>query len=85
MIALADAQGVAVVPHSPYFGPGLLASLQVLATRPDEALGEFFYYASLEASLYGDAIVPDAGELRVPMGPGLGLDPSPEVIREYGV
>jgi L-alanine-DL-glutamate epimerase-like enolase superfamily enzyme len=84
IVALAEAHGIAVVPHCPYFGPGLLASLHVLATLPDEALGEFFYYETLEASLYGDAIVPVDGALRVPQGPGLGLDPDPDVIREYG-
>src|SRR5207245_816259 len=33
--ALADERGVKIVPHSPYFGPGLPATLQMLALRDD--------------------------------------------------
>ncbi len=84
VIALAEPQGVAVVPHCPYFGPGLLASLHVLATCPDEALGEYLYFESLEASLYGEATLPADGMLAVPEGPGLGLEPDPDVLRDYG-
>jgi L-alanine-DL-glutamate epimerase-like enolase superfamily enzyme len=83
IIALAEAQGATVMPHCPYFGPGLLASLHLLSLLPDEALAEFFYYQTLEASLYGDAIRPVNGVMRVPTGPGLGLDPDPDVIRDY--
>jgi L-alanine-DL-glutamate epimerase-like enolase superfamily enzyme len=38
-----------------------------------------------QASLYGAAIDPVDGEFRVPEGPGLGLDPDPDVIREYRI
>ncbi|MBI3937844.1 MAG: mandelate racemase/muconate lactonizing enzyme family protein, partial [Betaproteobacteria bacterium] len=40
VMALADAFGVAVVPHSAYFGPGLLASIHCLAAMPNESLVE---------------------------------------------
>ena len=40
-------------------------------------------YFDLEAQLYGDAIIPKNGTMAVPQAPGLGLDPDPEVIREY--
>ena len=83
VIALAEPQGVAVVPHCPYFGPGLLASLHVLATCPDEALGEYLYFESLEASLYGELLDVVDGGFRVPDGPGLGVEPDPDVIAEY--
>jgi len=85
IVALAEAQGKTVMPHAPYFGPGLLASLHLLAQLPDESLAEVFYYKTLEASLYGDAILARDGMMRVPDGPGLGLDPDPDVIRDYGV
>jgi len=84
IIALAEAQGKTVMPHAPYFGPGLLASLHLLSTMPDESLAEFFFYKTLEASLYGDAVLPRDGMMTVPTGPGLGLDPDMDVIREYG-
>jgi D-galactarolactone cycloisomerase len=83
ILALAEAQGATVMPHAPYFGPGLLASLHLLSTMPDESWAEFFYYKTLEASLYGDAARHVNGEMLVPQGPGLGMDPDPDVIREY--
>ncbi len=60
---------------------GFLATLQLLATMPDECLAETFYYKTLEASLYGNAIVAKDGNITVPTGPGLGLDPDLEVTR----
>ena len=38
VMALAQAFGVSVVPHSAYFGPGLLASIHCIAAMPREAL-----------------------------------------------
>ena len=36
-----------------------------------------------EASLFGSAIDPVDGNVQVPEGPGLGLDPDANVIQEY--
>jgi L-alanine-DL-glutamate epimerase-like enolase superfamily enzyme len=82
--ALADTNAVTVMPHSPYFGPGFLATLQLLAATANPGLVERFY-VDLEASLYGDAINPVDGEYDVPTGPGLGVEPDPDVIKEYRV
>jgi L-alanine-DL-glutamate epimerase-like enolase superfamily enzyme len=35
--------------------------------------------------LYGDAIVARDGQLTVPDGPGLGVEPDLDVIKEYAV
>ncbi len=81
---LAEAANVGFAPHSPYVGPGFIATLHVSAahggaTAPIERL-----YGDLEASLYGDLIDPDAeGYYRLPGGPGLGRDPDPDVLRDY--
>ena len=85
IITLAETQGATVMPHSPYFGPGLLATLHILSTLPDECLVEYFFYKALPASLYGDAIVARDGQLSVPDGPGLGVEPDLDVIKEYAV
>ena len=83
--ALAEASGVTIMPHAPYFGPGFLATLHLLAGLPDASLVERLYL-KLGASLYGDLIDPSKdGLFRVPDGPGLGRDPDPDVIREYRV
>jgi L-alanine-DL-glutamate epimerase-like enolase superfamily enzyme len=82
--ALGAAQGLEVVPHSPYFGPGFPASLQAIAALPGEGLLERLY-VRLEASLYGGLIDGRDGHFAVPAGPGLGIDPDPEVVAEYRV
>ncbi len=73
--ALAAAHKVAVVPHSPYFGPGLLATLHVLAAMEAEQPLEV-YFADLDRPPY-PALAPREGYVAVPHGPGLGLDPDP--------
>lgn len=81
-VAMARAHGVALAPHSPYFGPGLLATLHIAATLDEAPLIEYSY-AELGASPLGEAIVPHGGWLRVPDGPGLGCDPDPAVIDRW--
>jgi L-alanine-DL-glutamate epimerase-like enolase superfamily enzyme len=80
--ALAREREVKLAPHSPYFGPGALATLQLLAALTEEARFEYFYLRA-EAGLFGSALQPRGGELAVPRAPGLGADPDPDVIRRY--
>ena len=82
--ALARDKGVALVPHSPYFGPGLLASLHVAATL-DEATMIEHSYCDLGANPLGDAIQVNNGRIALPSGYGLGRDPDPDVISRYRV
>ncbi|MEX2616652.1 MAG: mandelate racemase/muconate lactonizing enzyme family protein [Alphaproteobacteria bacterium] len=81
---LAETQGVTVVPHSPYFGPGFLATLQLMAAQPVPGLIES-YYVTPEATLYGSVIAPEGAAFKVPEGPGLGADPDPAIIEKYRV
>jgi D-galactarolactone cycloisomerase len=81
--ALADAAGVTLMPHSPYFGPGFLATLQLAAARGQPGGMIERYHMDLEASLYGELIEPVNGAFAVPQGPGLGRDPDPDVIKTY--
>jgi L-alanine-DL-glutamate epimerase-like enolase superfamily enzyme len=81
---LAAVAGVRVVPHSAYFGPGLLASVHVSAAQAGEVWIERFYCDFNETPL-GEAIDPKNGRIAVPQGPGLGVDPDPEVLRRLAV
>ena len=79
---LAETNGVAMMPHAPYFGPGFLATLHLMAAVPNSGLAEWFYLER-EACLYGDAIAPRQGLFAVPGGPGLGIEPDPNVLKDY--
>jgi L-alanine-DL-glutamate epimerase-like enolase superfamily enzyme len=81
VMTLADVFGVTVVPHSAYFGPGLLASIHCIAAMPAESLVERFYCDFAENPL-GDAIHPKDGRIAVPQEPGLGVDPDPRVLEK---
>ena len=84
LFALAAVSNVTVMPHTFYDGPGLLAGVHVNAALGQGSLVEWRYF-DLEARLYGDAVLPNEGSLAVPQGPGLGVEPDPEVIRRYRV
>jgi L-alanine-DL-glutamate epimerase-like enolase superfamily enzyme len=71
---LAQGAGLRVVPHCPYFGPGLLASLHFLAAM-EVAEPLEIYFADLEKPPFGQHLLPANGEIFVPKGPGLGLEP----------
>ncbi|RAH99175.1 mandelate racemase/muconate lactonizing enzyme family protein [Acuticoccus sediminis] len=80
VIARAEFVGVRVAPHSPYFGPGLLATLQVAATTPLVSSIECFG-VRLGDTVFGPVGLPGAdGRIEVPTAPGLGADPDPGAI-----
>lgn len=82
--AVCEAAGVQVMPHSPYFGPGFLATLHLAAAMPNPGLIERFYITP-EAMLYDRWLDPVDGDFAIPGGLGLGADPNPDVIQEYRV
>ena len=85
VVALADAMDVKLMPHSPYFGPGFLATLQLLSLRDDRTFVEFFYM-NRAACLWRGAVDVDAdGMVAVPDGPGLGYEPDREVMERFRV
>jgi L-alanine-DL-glutamate epimerase-like enolase superfamily enzyme len=79
---LLKGRDVKLAPHSPYFGPGALATLHLLAAAEEAARFEYFYCWP-DAWLFGDALAPRRGELAVPNGPGLGRDPDPAVMKRF--
>jgi L-alanine-DL-glutamate epimerase-like enolase superfamily enzyme len=80
---LAAIHNVAVMPHTFYDGPGLLAAVHVLAALGTvDSMIEWRYF-DLEATPYGSTLAPQCGRISVPQGPGLGIDPDPHVITAY--
>jgi L-alanine-DL-glutamate epimerase-like enolase superfamily enzyme len=84
VFALGEAYGVVVVPHSPYFGPGLMASMHVCAAMPREIPIEN-YYCDFAQTPFGDQIVPKNGQFALPQEPGLGKDPDEVIIARMRV
>jgi len=84
VFALGEAQGIRVLPHSAYFGPGLLASIHACAAQAGEIWIERFYCDFAENPL-GDAINPRGGRIAIPQGPGLGIDPDPALLEKFAI
>lgn len=81
--ALAGLNGRTLAPHSPYSGPGFLATLHMAAVFAGMGAIERLYI-DLEAPVFGAIGLPRPdGTIAIPDGPGLGADPDPEVLRRY--
>jgi L-alanine-DL-glutamate epimerase-like enolase superfamily enzyme len=79
----AAARGAAVMPHTFYHGPALLAAVHVTAALGAPGAFIEWRHSALEALPYGTALLPAGGRVPVPQGPGLGLDPDPDVLRRF--
>lgn len=77
--ALVADTGIELAPHTPQFGPALLASLHLCAALEPRAPQERFF-VDLQVSPFGQAVEPRDGWFRVPEGPGLGCDPDPDAL-----
>jgi len=81
VVALAEEHGVELCPHSFFVGPGLLATLHLMAAQARPGLVEKAGLPLL-ASLYGSRLEVRDGHFEIPDGPGLGCDPDHDVLRE---
>ena len=84
-IALAEAHGVTVIPHNYYYGPGLLATMHLVAAMGIPApvelpLVDFEHplYPSVWKELR-DSTLP------LPQTPGIGPDPDMDVLQRFAV
>ncbi len=82
IIHLCQAHGIEVFPHCPYFGPGLLASYHVASALIENPLIEILW-VDMEANPFDPWVRSTNGHVRLPQGPGLGVDPDPEVMERY--
>jgi len=82
IIQLCQVNGVAVFPHSPYFGPGLIASCHVAAALIDDPLIEILWL-EMEANPFDPWVRARDGKVALPQGPGLGVEPDPDVLTRY--
>lgn len=80
----AKAAGRTIMPHSPYFGPGYWATLQLAAAYENAGLFEYLYIWP-EAHVGRDLPRPAGGAIAVPDTPGTGFEPNLAAIEKYRV
>jgi L-alanine-DL-glutamate epimerase-like enolase superfamily enzyme len=74
--------GRTLMPHSPYFGPGYFATLQLAAALNCFGLFEQLYVWP-QASTALRSVQPIRGEVPIPSGPGIGFEPNLDVLERY--
>ncbi len=79
---MARQRGAKIAPHSPYFGPGLIATIHFAASLPERPPIERFFL-DLDASPLGNLVDAPGGFMRVPDGPGLGINVDEAVLKKY--
>jgi L-alanine-DL-glutamate epimerase-like enolase superfamily enzyme len=83
IIEAAKSRGVTVALHSPYFGPGLTATVHLIAALLPQSFVEW-YFCDLAARPFGGEIDANKdGRVIVPQAPGLGLGPDYDAIRRF--
>jgi L-alanine-DL-glutamate epimerase-like enolase superfamily enzyme len=82
VIELGNARGVQVTPHCPYFGPGFLASVHIIAALIEKPMVEVLWL-DMEANPFDPWVKPVNGRVKVPQGAGLGCDPDPAIVARY--
>ncbi len=82
--AILRGRGQSIMAHSPYFGPGYYATLQMAAALPEFGLFEHLYVQP-QAWFGGEPLAPQGGRVAIPDRPGIGFEPDPEVLRRFAV
>ncbi len=82
--AFCEAHGIEFSPHCALFGPGQAATIHLSAAQRGTPLLERLF-CDFDEELFGNATVPVGGRVRVPQGPGLGLEPDVRVIDRFRV
>ena len=82
VIYLCQAHGIEVLPHSPYFGPGLIASIHISAALIERPLVEILWL-EMEANPFDPWVGASNGKVKVPTGPGLGAEPDAATLKRY--
>jgi D-galactarolactone cycloisomerase len=81
---LAETYNTTIAPHSPYMGPGLLATGHLIASTTHATEIEYLY-ADLEASPFKQPLKIENGEFVLPNTAGLGMEIDPAVLKDYAL
>jgi len=81
---IAKRHGSTLMPHSPYFGPGYYATLQLAAAIDEFGLFEYLWVDPHDW-IAQDQVQPERGVMHIPTGHGIGFEPNREVLDRFRV
>lgn len=73
-----------IMAHSPYFGPGYYATLQMAAALQEFGMFEHLYVQP-KSWMGGEVLSPRGGWVDIPDRPGIGFEPDLEVLQRFAV
>ncbi|WP_147198664.1 mandelate racemase/muconate lactonizing enzyme family protein [Pantoea sp. CCBC3-3-1] len=82
VVEIAGKNGLPVLPHSPYFGPGFLTTLHLANAYHNISEVEFLYVEP-QAELFAYDTIRQGNVFSISDRPGIGMDPDPAVISRY--
>ena len=80
----AEKNNISVMPHTAYFGPGFLATLQLASLMKKETYIERFYL-DIDQEFYPNFKKALNGKYKLPSGPGLGIDLDYNKLSKYEI
>ena len=84
IIQHAEKNNISVMPHTAYFGPGFLATLQLAALMEKDTYIERFYL-DIDQEFYPNFKRALNGKYKLPSGPGLGIDLDYNKLSKYEI
>jgi len=84
IIKFAETNNISVMPHTAYFGPGFLATLQLAALMQRDTYIERFYL-DIDQEFYPNFKKTINGKFKLPTGPGLGIDFDYKKLSKYEI
>jgi L-alanine-DL-glutamate epimerase-like enolase superfamily enzyme len=81
---LINASSVELAPHSPYMGPGLMATAHILASMEQEIMLEYTF-CDMPKNPLGDAVLTHQGQFQIPVKPGLGFEVDEGLVQELKI
>ena len=81
---LIEDHSLLLAPHSPYMGPGLIATAHLLACNAKDIFLEYTFCEMNENPL-GPSILTQDGYFEVPMAPGLGIHIDMQIVEKLTV
>jgi len=81
---IAQGNGQTLMAHSPYFGPGHYATLQMAAALDEFGVFEHLYVQP-RAWFGGEPLTPERGRLGISRRPGIGFEPDLDVVQRFAV
>ena len=84
IIQHAEKNNISVMPHTAYFGPGFLATLQLASLMEKDTYIERFYL-DIDQEFYPNFKRALNGKYKLPSGPGLGIDLDYNKLSKYEI